>query len=492
MTFKKKTELINTGPKLIGSKAILLGSNTIFLKKLELIVKKNLELEILDPYDFNDVPDILYVVGSINGYFQNHNLEAFPYKKIDEIVKLMQLKKRGNLVLITSNMGKSVSSSSLKDISSEQAKEIHWWKNIAVKSANYGLSTNILSLGFTTLLDEAANSTFINELLLHQPIRRKVTQKEIVEALRFLSSTDCSYMIGQVLSLDGGMSLKNIPRSISKRLTKEGTIETPVDKDGLTYDLTGKNTLIIGSSSGIGKETACLMSQRGSRVALLSRNNEKNKVLANYINSKGGFAKHYKTDVLNRDNLLKSIESSWEDLGSIDILIYASGHISLMHKDEKGKEGWNNTFGVNFYGYVISCEWLIKQWVKNNIQGTIVGVGSVNATAVPTLYVESYGASKAAMIQYSRCLSTTWAKYGIRANCVSPGIIKTPMTTWLDDSYRQCWLDHIPLNRIGEPKDVAGTIAYLASPISSYVSGEQLIVDGGYTLGYVPSVNKLN
>lgn len=185
--------------------------------------------------------------------------------------------------------------------------------------------------------------------------------------------------------------------------------------------------------------------------------------------------------------VMDDAESFVASVGDVDLLVYAAGVFDLEGSSENVRA---RSMTVNFRAYADISDALVNKWRETGVAGSIVGVCSVGSESVPVPHMESYGASKAAMIQYTRCLAVSAGRNGIRVNCVAPGIIETPMSDWLPPEFRKAWAVRVPFGRAGTPADVASLVTFLASDASSYVTGSLLHVDGGYTLCGPPPLSE--
>lgn len=474
-------------PQLIGSKVLIHGATSMISKKVEEIYTSlGAHVKNDTAFDENEYPPEIYCVISpiICNYKQSDDNLSFDYKKIETIALKMMETGKGRLILIVNGLGVETISYQYTRESSIQAGIIQWWKCLAARLAIKGLTANIISLGYNTIEQSILTKDEEHELLKWIPIKRFATPEDLACALRFFSEEENAYIIGQMLRLNGGLHLQPI-KPLKKSKTPIITVSTTED----LFSLKGKHAVVIGASSGIGREVARTLAQRGACIGLISRNAKSLEDVANEIQSLGGSAYIAPADVTVEDHLRKSINKLWECMGKIDILVYATGCI-LPQTNVNEFLGWDEVMKTNFEGYVLACRIIIDKWIQNQIEGSIVGVSSVNYKVIPLTHMEAYGTSKAALVQFSHSLASTYGRYGVRVNCVAPGCTYTPMTEQLSSEFWNYWLTHIPMKRIGQPREVATVIAYLVSPAASYVTGQTLICDGGYTLGELPMFQK--
>ena len=146
--------------------------------------------------------------------------------------------------------------------------------------------------------------------------------------------------------------------------------------------------------------------------------------------------------------------------------------------------GWNTVIGINLNGVFLGCKWAGKQMMQQKTGGVIVNIASVAGVYGSTM-MSHYGASKSAVITLTRELGSAWGRQGVRVNCIAPGLVKTDFARalWENPDTLKAVTRSTPLRRIGEPHEIAGAAVYLASPASTFMTGQAMIVDGGSTIG---------
>lgn len=251
--------------------------------------------------------------------------------------------------------------------------------------------------------------------------------------------------------------------------------------------LNGAVAIISGASSGIGRATAGLFASEGSNVVLVSRTPEALKRVAEEIRGRGGECLVAPADVSDGDQVAGMVAATLETYGRIDVLVNNAGTLleptPLADLDETD---WDRVFAVNAKGVYWTVKHVWPVMVEQSC-GAIVNTASVIASR-GVVDMAAYCASKAAVVMLTKVLALEGALHNIRVNCVSPGFIDTPMNDWLgslqDD--REIWLrdmvEQIPLQRAGEPEEIARAIRYLATSESSYMTGQVLVLDGGATI----------
>jgi len=244
----------------------------------------------------------------------------------------------------------------------------------------------------------------------------------------------------------------------------------------------GKKVLITGASRGIGKETAHLFSKEGANLALIANDSFEDLVVISKALSLeyGNEVLALKCDVSKQDEVERAVSKTWERFGGLDVLVNNAGICSNYAAEELPLDEWQRVIDVNLTGPFLCAQEVGKKWIAKGKPGNIINISSMSAFIVVRPQDQChYNTAKGGLAMLSKSLAVEWAKYNIRVNTVSPGYIMTPLvaeaTQWHDE-----WLSKIPQNVIGEPRDVAEVILFLASDRSKFVTGSDWIIDGGY------------
>ena len=242
--------------------------------------------------------------------------------------------------------------------------------------------------------------------------------------------------------------------------------------------LENKVALITGGSRGIGKGIVEVFAQQGAHVAFTFNSSaEAANALAKELSKDGVQVRAYRSDAAQFDQAEALVSKVLEDFGSVDILINNAGITKdnlLMRITE---EDFDRVIEVNLKS-VFNMTKAIQRTMLKQRHGSIINMSSivgVQGNAGQT----NYAASKAGIIGFSKSVALELGSRNIRCNVIAPGFIETEMTQKLDEATVQSWRDGIPLKRGGSPEDIANTCLYLASDLSSYVTGQVLHVDGG-------------
>jgi NAD(P)-dependent dehydrogenase (short-subunit alcohol dehydrogenase family) len=249
----------------------------------------------------------------------------------------------------------------------------------------------------------------------------------------------------------------------------------------------GKVAAITGAASGIGKETAILMAKEGARVAVLDLQEEDGKKVVQEINNNGGKAQFWKLDVSDEAQVKKVFSEIVKEYGEITVLVNNAGILGENKPPhEIGKEEWDKVLAVNVIGVALCTKHAIP-YMKKAGKGSIVNLSSIYGI-VGKNDNPPYHASKGAVRIMSKTDAIYYAKDKIRVNSVHPGFIWTNMVqAAAEDSpvdvedFRKAIAKRHPVGHVGEPRDIAYGILYLASDESKFVTGSELVIDGGYT-----------
>jgi len=247
--------------------------------------------------------------------------------------------------------------------------------------------------------------------------------------------------------------------------------------------LKDKVSIITGASSEIGKEIAKRFAEEGSKVILIARDFEKLEAARKEIGNEGQTAS-MSCDLTNESQVVQTVNQIIDNYGSIDILVNNAGAINdPVHFHEMEDSEIKKLIDVNLFG-VFHMTKIVLTKMSDVKSGAIVNIGSISGErAIPRVHLAAYSATKAALSMFTKAIAVEYARRHIRCNSVNPGIINSGMIKpYLDDPQaRKVIEERIPLVRIGEPRDVANAVLFLASEEANWITGTILNVDGGKT-----------
>lgn len=243
--------------------------------------------------------------------------------------------------------------------------------------------------------------------------------------------------------------------------------------------LTGKTAVVTGAKQGIGKGIALSLAQEGAKVIVADLSLEESQAVVDEITTAGGQALAVKCDVSNRSEVEAMIAKAKNDFGSLDILVNNAGIFPFIALEKMSEGDWDKVMDINMKGIFFTCQEALKVMPDG---GRIINISSI-ASLVGFSGLTHYCASKGALNAFARALALETAPRKITVNNVAPGAIDTPGATGAqDEEAKKQTTAIIPLSRYGTPDDIAQAVVYLASDGASYVTGQTIVVDGGWTL----------
>jgi 3-oxoacyl-[acyl-carrier protein] reductase len=239
--------------------------------------------------------------------------------------------------------------------------------------------------------------------------------------------------------------------------------------------------VVTGAGRGIGHAIAVRLAKEGARVASVSRTEANAQKTADEINAaRTDAAKAYAVDVADQAAVQKAAAQIFADFGRVDILVNNAGVTRDGLSMRMSMEDWDTVLNTNLKGAFNFIQALMRPMIKQR-SGRIINISSI-AGLIGNAGQANYAASKAGLIGLTKTLARELASRGITVNAVAPGLIETDMTTVLSEEIRQNILKNVPLGKLGEPEDIAGAVAYLASAEAKYITGQVLTVDGGMVM----------
>jgi NAD(P)-dependent dehydrogenase (short-subunit alcohol dehydrogenase family) len=249
-----------------------------------------------------------------------------------------------------------------------------------------------------------------------------------------------------------------------------------------TFRLDGRVAAVTGANRGIGRALAVALGEAGADVALLVRDPANADEVRGALESLGVHAEAVAIDVTDPEAVAVAANRVRELFGRIDVLVNNAGFCIHAPALEVTPQQWREVMDVNVDG-VWFCAQAFGRLMVEQGSGTIVNIGSMSGDIVNRpQWQAGYNASKAAVHHLTRSLAAEWAPYGVRVNAVAPGYIKTEMAPVDEPQYRRQWIEDAPLQRYGLPVELGPSVVFLSSDASGFVTGEVLVVDGGYSV----------
>jgi 2-dehydro-3-deoxy-D-gluconate 5-dehydrogenase len=251
------------------------------------------------------------------------------------------------------------------------------------------------------------------------------------------------------------------------------------------FDLSGKVALVTGGNGGIGRGIALGLARAGAKVAIIARNEERNRATEKELAALGVKALALKVDLANRKSLRPAFDQVERALGPIDILVNNAGFAILKGVLDHSEEDWDAVLATNLTACFILAKYAAQSMISRK-RGKIINVASIGGYMGTPIF-PSYGVSKGGLLQLTRCLAIELAPHNIQVNSLAPGWTTTDMTDWIrnDPQYaavKEEMIARTPAARFADPDEMAGAAVYLASDASRFMTGADLIVDGGFVI----------
>ena len=250
------------------------------------------------------------------------------------------------------------------------------------------------------------------------------------------------------------------------------------------FDLTGKVAIVTGAGAGLGVTFSIALAEAGAAVVCADINGEKAEKTAADLTGKGFKAIGMSANVANEAEVEAMVEAAISSFGGVDILVNNAGIAAVGPAEETTLEDWQRVVDVNLTGVFLCARAAGKAMMKTGRGGKIINLasilGAVGSEPAPAV---AYAATKGAVVNLTRDLAIHWAPHNIRVNALGPAYFPSEMTSGLmaDPAMLAAVEQRTPMGRVGRPEELKGPVVFLASDSSSYVTGQTLYVDGGWT-----------
>ena len=247
------------------------------------------------------------------------------------------------------------------------------------------------------------------------------------------------------------------------------------------FELKGRAAVVTGGARGIGRACAEALAEMGADVALVDIHQENLARAADELTAHGSRVLSHLCDVTQPQEVQTMAQEVQQAFGRLDILVNSAGIALWAKGEEMTEEQWDRVLDINLKGTFLCCQAVGRAMIAQQ-RGSIINIASMSGHIInkPQPQV-AYNASKAGVIHLTKSLAVEWAPYNVRVNSISPGYTATEMTMTVPE-YHQGWTALTPMGRMAQPSELVGAVIYLASDASSFTTGHDLVIDGGYSL----------
>jgi NAD(P)-dependent dehydrogenase (short-subunit alcohol dehydrogenase family) len=254
--------------------------------------------------------------------------------------------------------------------------------------------------------------------------------------------------------------------------------------DRQLFDLTGRNALVSGAGRGLGASMALALACHGANVTVFDIADETNSETVAGIRGVGRESVYIRGDVTDLEDCRRAVQTTVSRWGSLDVLINNAGIALNGPAESIPMADVRRVFDIDVFA-MLQLSQVAFEWLAASERGCVINIASIAGMSVlrPQKHI-GYNSAKAAVVMLTKTLAVEWAATGVRVNAIAPGYMMSPavqlITREHPDQY-EAWMAAVPMARPGDPAELGGTAVYLASDAASYVTGEVIVVDGGYT-----------
>jgi sorbose reductase len=250
------------------------------------------------------------------------------------------------------------------------------------------------------------------------------------------------------------------------------------------FKLDGKTALVTGGGQGIGRGYAHALAEAGASVAIVDINPDTARQVTEGIRELGQQSISIVADVTVSADVKRMVDTVVEEWGKLDIAVNNAGRTIWSDTADMTEEDWDKVLDLNLKGVFLCAQAEARVMIPQKY-GRIINTASMSASIVNRPQAQaSYNASKAGVVHLTKSLAAEWAPHGIRVNCISPGYTLTALVNKIPEvaQHLPFWTELTPVGRLGQVEDLQGAIVFLASDASDFMTGHDLVIDGGYTI----------